>query len=355
MRTILIPVLALLASAACGCTVIGFDTPYNKGIDAYRAGNLPEAIEHFKVAIEKKPTFYEAWYNLALTYDELAQSRIRLAEAREAHPGDRGTGSTSSVPPAALREQAVKDTEKADATYQKCLEVNPKAAHALVSYAMFRLDQGDADAAQQLLERAVKAETDRAWVLTAQGAFFQQQGRRDEALAAYQGALVREPRDALTHYRLGTWHEDGNDLAAARSEYETATNLAPSDAMAWRRLGYLCAKQGEPLRGAASLETALSLDKGGEGTRADRIALLIDIAKWYQAAGYHERAVHALWRARDQAADDALTAPLLKASYAVLQHEEEVRESSSPARGTNSPRVPPVRDDATPPGNNSGG
>ena len=321
--------MVVLALATSGCTVVGFDTPYNKGVEAYRAGHLQEAIEHFKTATKEKPEFHEAWYNLARAYDELAVSRRRLADAHEEKPGDRGDSAVDRTAPEDLRKLAAEDVLKADAAYKRSLEVAPNAARALVSYGMFRFDRGEYDAAAVLLRQAVKAEPDRAWPLTSLGWFHYLQGNRADALEAYETAVAREPRDALTHYRLGIWHEDGGDFATARTEYETATNLDPADALSWQRLGYLLRGQQEYLRAAASLETALQLDTGGEATRPDRIALLLDIAQLFQLAQRQERAVEALWRARDQGAADALTAPLLAESYRALQLAEATRLAGS--------------------------
>ena len=61
-------VLALGGILLAGCGVGDVYSPYNRGIDFQRAGDLTEAIRQFKAALEDRPDHLHALFNLAVCY-----------------------------------------------------------------------------------------------------------------------------------------------------------------------------------------------------------------------------------------------------------------------------------------------
>jgi len=64
----LVVVLVLLALAGAGCTKLKARDELNKGVQAFRNGTYPQAVEHFKTAIQLDPEFSVAREYLAMAY-----------------------------------------------------------------------------------------------------------------------------------------------------------------------------------------------------------------------------------------------------------------------------------------------
>ena len=121
----------------------GFATSYklqardqlNKGVSAFKSAQYPEAVEHFKTAVELDPGFKVARLYLATAY---MQQCIPGAESPE----------NKKMAPAAYNH------------FQKVLEQDPKNKVAIASIASLYLNQKKWDEAQQWYEKlaAVDAE-----------------------------------------------------------------------------------------------------------------------------------------------------------------------------------------------------
>lgn len=61
-------VVACLLLGASGCQWLKARDELNKGVQAYRGAKYPEAIEHFKIAVESDPTLVNARLYLATAY-----------------------------------------------------------------------------------------------------------------------------------------------------------------------------------------------------------------------------------------------------------------------------------------------
>src|ERR1700678_4659373 len=61
--------LALLALVTnTGCTQLKSRDQINKGVSAFKSAQFPEAVEHFKTAVELEPDFTSARLYLAVAY-----------------------------------------------------------------------------------------------------------------------------------------------------------------------------------------------------------------------------------------------------------------------------------------------
>jgi tetratricopeptide (TPR) repeat protein len=84
---LLVVVLALLVLASLGCQQLKARDQLNKGVQAFRNGAYPTAVEHFKLAVTLDPQFLTARSYLAMAYlmqyvpGSESQENTRLAEA----------------------------------------------------------------------------------------------------------------------------------------------------------------------------------------------------------------------------------------------------------------------------------
>jgi tetratricopeptide (TPR) repeat protein len=120
--------VAALAVLGAGCQKLQSRDRLNKGVAAFRNAQYPEAVEHFKVAVELDPTFPTARLYLATAY---MQQWIPGADSPENNQ----------------MAQAAEDQ------FNKVLEQDPKNNVALASIASLRLNQKRWAEARQWYEK----------------------------------------------------------------------------------------------------------------------------------------------------------------------------------------------------------
>ena len=136
-NAILIVAAAVLAIATTGCTQLKARNELNKGVQAFRSAQYPDAVENFKKAVEYDPNFPTARLYLATAY---MQQYIPGAESPE-------------------------NTQMAQAAhdqFMKVLEQNPKDKVAMASIASLYLNQKKWDEAQQWYEKLIAVDPNNA-------------------------------------------------------------------------------------------------------------------------------------------------------------------------------------------------
>jgi len=130
MRKLIVPAAIALALAATGCNKLKSRSQVNEGVQAFKGAQYPQAVEHFKNAVDLDPTFLSARQYLAVAY---YQQYIPGADSPE-------------------------NNQMAQAAYdqfQKVLEQDPKNQLALVSIASLFLNERKWDDAKEWFEKAI--------------------------------------------------------------------------------------------------------------------------------------------------------------------------------------------------------
>jgi len=131
MRKVTIVLAAVaLALAATGCNKLKSRSQVNEGVQAFKGAQYPQAVEHFKNAVDLDPTFLSARQYLAVAH---YQQYIPGAESPE-------------------------NTQMAQAAFdqfQKVLDQDPKNQLAIVSIASLFLNQRKWDDAKQWFEKSI--------------------------------------------------------------------------------------------------------------------------------------------------------------------------------------------------------
>ncbi|HEY7387689.1 MAG TPA: tetratricopeptide repeat protein [Bryobacteraceae bacterium] len=134
---LVVPAVAALAIFGAGCQKLQSRDQLNKGTQAFRNAQYPEAVEHFKQAVELDPTFPVARLYLATAY---MQQYIPGAESAEND----------------------KMAKAAYDTFTEVLREDPKNSTALASIASLFLYQRKWDDAQQWYEKLIAIEPNNA-------------------------------------------------------------------------------------------------------------------------------------------------------------------------------------------------
>jgi tetratricopeptide (TPR) repeat protein len=188
-----------------------------------------EAVAHYKAALELKPDYADAHYNLAKTLSKIPGQRAnaiaQYEAALQANPAyadaDNNLGILLAQDPARLPE--------AIAHFEAAVQIQPDlaAAHSNLGTAWSRVPGHLTDAIAQY-EATLRLEPDSAPAWFDLGNALAKANREPEAVAAYENALKLDPNYAETHYNLGTllWSMPGRH-ADAIGHYREALRLRP--------------------------------------------------------------------------------------------------------------------------------
>jgi tetratricopeptide (TPR) repeat protein len=136
-KWVLVLAAAGLAALNIGCNQLKARDQLNKGVQAFTNAQYPEAVEHFKTAVELDPGFSTARSYLAAAY---MQQYIPGADSPE----------------------NLKMAQAAYDNFKKVLEIDPKNGIAMASIASLNLNQKKWEEAQQWYEKLVAVEPSNA-------------------------------------------------------------------------------------------------------------------------------------------------------------------------------------------------
>lgn len=129
--TVLIFALAALSIAGLGCQKLKARDELNKGVQAFRNGAYPAAVEHFKTAIALDPNYPVARAYLATSY-------------------------MMQYIPGAESEENLRMAKAAHDEFLKVLEQDPKNANAMLAIAQLYFNQKKLDEAEEWYKKALE-------------------------------------------------------------------------------------------------------------------------------------------------------------------------------------------------------
>jgi Tfp pilus assembly protein PilF len=127
-KWIIVPAVAVLVLTASSCAKLQSRNEINTGVASFKNAQYPEAVEHFKKAVEYDPSFVTARLYLATAY---MQQWIPGADSPDNN----------------------KMAQQAQDEFQKVLDQDPKNSNAVASIASIYLNQKKLDDAQQWYEK----------------------------------------------------------------------------------------------------------------------------------------------------------------------------------------------------------
>lgn len=127
------------------------------------------------------------------------------------------------------RIQLRRDPRAAEETIRNALQLDPERARLLALYVLVLIGQRRFEAAEAMLERALRADPSDPAVGQARSLFFIRASRSAEARDAARELLRRFPDDAFAHYLNGMALFGGPRLRRARRHLREAAALRPQD------------------------------------------------------------------------------------------------------------------------------
>jgi tetratricopeptide (TPR) repeat protein len=169
------------------------------GIEAEKAGRIPEAIAHNLQALELDPSLHQAHASLIVLYAIVGES------------------------------------DSARLHYQKALALNPDSVVVHYNYGRLLYDEGNYNQANLSFKRALEINPEDAFTNNDMGLTNEQFGRLDDAIRYYRRAVANRPDYVQAHFNLGrTMMQKGRPadaigelrLALREETFRTPTYLA---------------------------------------------------------------------------------------------------------------------------------
>lgn len=204
--------------------LIDVDRLMMEGIDLFRLGQLPAAMDAYRAVLKRRPAMGLAYRRLAFLQWHAGLRREAIATIRSG------------------RDAAGADIE---------LDVR---------LGTYLAEAGSPAEAIALLERVTAADPQNAEALNALGIAHGRAGDRAQALAAFTRVLAQDPRDAFALENIGTVHLQHNDLVAARQAFTRALENDPRSSRAHAGLGVVARQSGQIEPAIASWRQAVVLD-----------------------------------------------------------------------------------------------
>lgn len=174
-------------------------TAFESGVQANRAGDIEQAIEHFNAALRVMPSCLDCHFNIGIAYSEQGQF------------------------------------EAAEAAFRKALDI--RADYAAAYYGLSNLyskQNRPAEAAEARSEanritvRSLEAGKDRARETLARGRAFLISGNVEDATRQFDAALATDPTLVDAYYWLGRAHDGAGNPSAARRSLTRYLGASPA-------------------------------------------------------------------------------------------------------------------------------
>jgi TolB-like protein/Flp pilus assembly protein TadD len=212
-----------------------------------------KAVEYFRQAIEKDPTYAEAYswlsnfYSMqesfASTHPKESMAEARAAAIKALELDDNLAEAHTAL--AAVLYRYDWDWTEAEAEFKRALELNPSSSEAHRQYAVFlkclrRFDEAIAEGtkAQTLDPLSFN-------VIGSLGYVFYFARRYDRAIEQARRALDLDPNNSGAHEVLGLGHGQNGNLPGAVEELEKAVALSERKPVQLGLLGYMYARAGD--------------------------------------------------------------------------------------------------------------
>jgi adenylate cyclase len=231
------------------------------------AGGLKRALEQFRQAVEKDPTYALAYTGLADCYAVMEQYA--------------GTPSSETLP-------------KARAAAQRALQIDDSLAEAHTSLAYVDMESWQVAEAEKEFKRGIELNTNYPTAHHWYSIFLISIGRWEKAMAEIKCAQQLDPLSPIISVNVGNQYLLKGDLDAGTEEYKKVIELDPNFPRALDDLGYAYLKQGREqeaivelrkaaeVSGRASEELSyLGYGYGVLGKRAESLAVLRELEEKY--------------------------------------------------------------------------
>src|ERR1700678_1292828 len=160
--------------------------------------------------------------------------------------------------------------------------------------AIAAFQRGEAEAAVDLLRKAIEANPESAVAANDLGSVLAQMGRTTDAIPAFRRAIELAPAYPEAHNNLANICQMTGSLEEAVASYQTALRFRPEYAEAYRNLASALRRLGRMEEAAAALAKAVSINP----SYIEAVALLVhqlkDLCDWRLVDDLTKRLIHSV-------------------------------------------------------------
>jgi tetratricopeptide (TPR) repeat protein/SAM-dependent methyltransferase len=206
-----------------------------------------------------------------------------------------GIASSAANSPAALFNAAVAHHRtgaliEAERQYRHILNLVPNHADSLHNLGLIALQRGDAAAAVELFDKAIKINNTVAEYHYNVALAWRALNRSDHVATHLERAVALRADHALAHLNLGNVRREQGRLADAVACYERAIAVNPNLAVARFNLANVLSEQGRPDAAVAQYDQVLAIDPNHAETHGNLGSALIALGRATEAISHFERA-----------------------------------------------------------------
>jgi protein O-GlcNAc transferase len=215
---------------------------YNQGNRFFDQNNLAEAISCYKKALEIRPDYFEAVFNLAKAHQE------------------RG------------------NLEKAISRYQEATKLKPDLFQAYFNLGILFQESRHFQKAISFYEKALAAKPKFVEALNNMGTAYQKLNDFDKAISCFRKALELKPEFSTAYYNMGKAYYDYGCCLEAIKCYNRALLLNSDNAPAWYNMGKAFYEIGDFDQAMACYQRSIQI-------KSDNVNVLYDMGLAYRAQG----------------------------------------------------------------------
>jgi len=255
----------------------------NLGVElADHGGNVDEAMACFRRALQAKPDYAEAHYNLGKALaqlNRLPEAIARFHEALRYRPDHADTYDNLGI--ALYREgRPVEAAEQ----FQRALEINPAHVHAHNNLGLALAALGRLPEAMEQYEEALQLDPENAEACDNLGIALARSGRLPEAVKYYEQSLQLNSGNANAHTNLGIALAALGRLSQAMQHYEEALRLRPDYPEVYLNMGNALLQMNRTGEAIESYEKTLQLKPNFAEARFDLGIALAQAGRMPEAA-----------------------------------------------------------------------
>ena len=198
-------------------------------------GQLGSAVKCYEKAIEIKPDYAKAHYNLGNALHDLSLQRFGQLSLN-------------------------KELDDPIKSYQRSIEIDPNYAEAHNNLGNVFQDLGRLDEALECFEKALIINPDYVEAHYSLGVVLFDLGQFDDAAQSYKKAIELNPNFAQAHNNLGNTFAEQGQLNDAIQSYQKALELNPNYSEAYNSLGNIFMEQGQIDDAVISYQKALEIN-----------------------------------------------------------------------------------------------
>jgi predicted O-linked N-acetylglucosamine transferase (SPINDLY family) len=259
------------------------------GITLQELGRLEDAEASCKKAIELKPNYAEAHYNLGITLHQLG--RLEDAEASYEKAIAIKPDFAEAHNNLGITLQELGRLEDAEASYEKAIAIKPDVAEAHYNLGNTLKKLGRLEDAKTSYNKAIALKPNYVDAHYNLGITLQELGRLEDAEASYEKAIALKPDYVDAHLNLGNTLRELGRLEDAEASFSKAIALKPDYAIAHNNLGNILKQLGRLEDAETSYKKAIELNPKLPLAHSNFGLLLGDRGLWEESVKSHQTSV----------------------------------------------------------------